>query len=54
VPVGELLRGVDAVFVSHLHSDHFDAAAQQLLPKDLPILCPAPIAEPADGDVIAV
>jgi L-ascorbate metabolism protein UlaG (beta-lactamase superfamily) len=34
------------VFVSHLHSDHFDTTAQQVLPKDLPLLCPAPIAAP--------
>ena len=40
-----LLRDVDAVFVSHLHSDHFDTAAQQLLPKRLPLLCPATLAE---------
>jgi L-ascorbate metabolism protein UlaG (beta-lactamase superfamily) len=40
----ELLAGVDAVFVSHLHSDHFDSEAQQRLPKNLPLLCPAPIA----------
>jgi L-ascorbate metabolism protein UlaG (beta-lactamase superfamily) len=36
----------DAVFVSHLHSDHFDATAQQVLPKDTPLLCPAAIAGP--------
>jgi L-ascorbate metabolism protein UlaG (beta-lactamase superfamily) len=41
----ELLADVDAVFVSHLHSDHFDAEAQRRLPKHLPLLCPAPIAE---------
>lgn len=40
----ELLHDVDAVFVSHLHSDHFDTRAQQVLRKDMPILCPAPIA----------
>jgi L-ascorbate metabolism protein UlaG (beta-lactamase superfamily) len=45
MPVDELLGDVDAVFVSHLHSDHFDIAAQRLLPKDLPLLCPAPIAQ---------
>jgi len=25
--------------VSHLHSDHFDPAAQELLPKSTPIFC---------------
>lgn len=42
--VDELLQDVNAVFVSHLHSDHFDATAQQVLRKDMPLLCPAPIA----------
>ncbi|MBU0738840.1 MAG: MBL fold metallo-hydrolase [Alphaproteobacteria bacterium] len=35
----ELLGGIDAVLVSHLHSDHFDEAAQRALPKSMPILC---------------
>jgi L-ascorbate metabolism protein UlaG (beta-lactamase superfamily) len=40
----EILEGVDAVFVSHLHSDHFDEVAQSVLPKTMPILCPEAIA----------
>lgn len=40
-PVEELLDGIDAVLVSHLHSDHFDEVAQQVLPKSIPILCHA-------------
>lgn len=35
----QVLQGVDTAFISHLHSDHFDPAAQELLPSDLPILC---------------
>ncbi len=35
----EVIAGIDAVVVSHLHSDHFDPAAQSLLPKELPLLC---------------
>jgi L-ascorbate metabolism protein UlaG (beta-lactamase superfamily) len=35
----EVIANIDAVIVSHLHSDHFDPAAQELLPKDTPILC---------------
>jgi L-ascorbate metabolism protein UlaG (beta-lactamase superfamily) len=35
----EVIAGVELVLVSHLHSDHFDPAAQALLPKDTPILC---------------
>lgn len=46
LPLDELLADVDAVFVSHLHSDHFDDKARQVLRKDLPLLCPAAIAEP--------
>ncbi|MDH4414030.1 MAG: MBL fold metallo-hydrolase [Rhizobium sp.] len=41
VPADELLHGIDAVLVSHLHSDHFDEVAQNLLPKTMPILCHA-------------
>jgi L-ascorbate metabolism protein UlaG (beta-lactamase superfamily) len=39
--VEELLDGIDAVLVSHLHSDHFDEVAQRVLPKSMPILCHA-------------
>lgn len=35
----EVISNIDAVIVSHLHSDHFDPSAQELLPKDTPILC---------------
>jgi L-ascorbate metabolism protein UlaG (beta-lactamase superfamily) len=34
-----ILEGVELVIVSHLHSDHFDPAAQELLPKTLPLRC---------------
>lgn len=39
IPPEKVIAGVDAVLVSHLHSDHFDPAARDLLPKDTPILC---------------
>jgi L-ascorbate metabolism protein UlaG (beta-lactamase superfamily) len=29
----------DAVLITHLHQDHWDAAAVSLLPHDLPLLC---------------
>ncbi|MEZ0471766.1 MBL fold metallo-hydrolase [Luteimonas salinilitoris] len=45
MPVADILNDVDAVFVSHLHSDHFDEAAKRLLPRELPVLCAAPIAD---------
>lgn len=35
----EVVANVDLTLISHLHSDHFDPAAQELLPEDTPILC---------------
>jgi len=43
----EVIAGIEMVIVSHLHSDHFDPAAQDLLPKDILILC-----QPGDNDTI--
>ncbi len=37
MPEAEVLNGVDAVIVTHTHLDHWDDAAQALLPKDLPL-----------------
>ena len=37
--VKEILKDVTAVLVSHTHRDHWDAAAAELIPKTLPILC---------------
>ncbi|WP_077305117.1 MBL fold metallo-hydrolase [Terribacillus halophilus] len=36
-PVENILDGVDAVILTHLHLDHFDESAKELLPKDLKI-----------------
>lgn len=33
----EVIAGVDAVIVTHTHLDHWDDAAQKLLPKDIPL-----------------
>lgn len=44
----DVIAKIDLTIISHLHSDHFDPAAQQLLPKDTPILC-----QPGDEDQIA-
>lgn len=33
----EIMSNVDGIFLTHLHLDHFDEAAQQLLPKDIQI-----------------
>ena len=35
----EILEGIEMVLISHLHSDHFDPTAKEILPKDLPIFC---------------
>ena len=34
-----VVAGVDAVLVTHLHGDHWDATARELLPHDLPLFC---------------
>ncbi len=35
----EVLAGIEMAILSHLHSDHFDPAARELLPKNLPLIC---------------
>lgn len=37
MPTGEIID-VDAVFLSHLHLDHWDAAAAEALPRSLPTI----------------
>jgi L-ascorbate metabolism protein UlaG (beta-lactamase superfamily) len=46
-PAEVVIAGLDAVLVTHLHQDHFDATAAELLPKDLPLLC-----QPEDADAL--
>lgn len=38
-PAEELVRGLDAVLVTHLHRDHFDDTAARLVPRDVPVFC---------------
>jgi L-ascorbate metabolism protein UlaG (beta-lactamase superfamily) len=38
-PPEVVVEGVDAVLLTHMHQDHFDRTAVELLPKDLPLLC---------------
>jgi L-ascorbate metabolism protein UlaG (beta-lactamase superfamily) len=44
----EVLDGVKLVVLSHLHSDHFDQVAQELIPKNTTIIC-----QPGDKSQIA-
>lgn len=37
MPAQEVIADVDAVIVTHTHLDHWDDAAQQALPKDIPL-----------------
>src|SRR4051812_29180903 len=55
LPAQEVVAGVDAVLVTHLHGDHWDATARELLPHDLPLFCQPHDAERlhADGFVDA-
>ena len=38
LPAADVVRGVGVCIVTHLHGDHFDDAAAELLPRDLPLL----------------
>jgi L-ascorbate metabolism protein UlaG (beta-lactamase superfamily) len=39
LPPERILDGAELVVVSHLHGDHFDAVAHELVPKSLSLLC---------------
>jgi L-ascorbate metabolism protein UlaG (beta-lactamase superfamily) len=41
-PAEVIVQRLDATLVTHLHRDHFDATAAELLPKDVPVLCQPP------------
>lgn len=36
-PAEDVVQGVEAVLITHTHSDHWDGAAARLLPKDVPL-----------------
>ena len=43
----DVVRGIDAVLVTHRHRDHLDARAEELLPRDTPVFC-----QPEDADAL--
>lgn len=47
IPALQVLDGVDLMLVSHLHQDHFDAKAQEIIEKTLPLFC-----QPGDRETI--
>jgi L-ascorbate metabolism protein UlaG (beta-lactamase superfamily) len=48
LPPTDIVAGVDLCLVTHLHSDHFDDAADEVLPRDVPILT-----QPESADALA-
>jgi L-ascorbate metabolism protein UlaG (beta-lactamase superfamily) len=38
-PAEDVVRGLDAVVVTHRHRDHLDTRAEELLPRDVPVFC---------------
>lgn len=47
VSTDAIVEGVELVIVSHLHADHFDKVAQDIVPKHLPLVC-----QPGDDEKI--
>ncbi|OCX52215.1 hypothetical protein BEL04_12075 [Mucilaginibacter sp. PPCGB 2223] len=45
--IERIIAQTDAILLTHLHLDHWDTVAQQLIPKNMPIIC-----QPADIPVL--
>ena len=39
MPVEDIINGIDAVIVTHLHLDHWDDIAKEVLPKEIKLFC---------------
>ena len=48
MPAEDVMKGVDAVIVSHTHLDHWDGGEHQLVPKDIPLI----VQNEADAKII--
>ncbi len=46
-PAEDVVRGLDAVLVTHRHRDHLDGRGEELLPRDVPVFC-----QPEDEDAL--
>jgi L-ascorbate metabolism protein UlaG (beta-lactamase superfamily) len=49
MPAEEIVAGLDAAIVTHLHRDHFDETGARLLPRDVPVFCQPEDAEHLRG-----
>jgi L-ascorbate metabolism protein UlaG (beta-lactamase superfamily) len=49
-PAEAVVAGIDAVLLTHLHRDHWDATARELIPRDTPIFCQPHDAERLHAD----
>jgi L-ascorbate metabolism protein UlaG (beta-lactamase superfamily) len=48
LPAEQVVKGLHAVLVTHLHQDHFDLKAAELIPRDIPVFC-----QPEDEERLA-
>ncbi len=46
----DLIAGVDGVFVTHTHRDHWDARAAELIPRETPMVCQPPDVDKLTGE----
>ncbi len=49
-PAETVVAGLDALLVTHLHRDHFDETARELLDRSLPLFCQPPDTERLHAD----